>query len=94
MKKILLACGTGICTSTAAKAKVSEILDENGYAGQYKINQCKISEAVSMSENYDFLIATTIEPKELKCPFVPGVCFMTGIGTEESIKQILELMEK
>ncbi len=94
MKSILLACGSGIVTSTAVNGKVSKILDENGFKGQYKITQCKITEATSKSSNYDFLIATTMAPKDLKCPFVPGVCFLTGVNTQPSIDKIFELMKE
>ena len=93
MKNILLACGSGICTSTAARAKIEKILNEKGYAGKYKINQCKIAEAAAMSVNYDFLIATTMPPTELTCPFVSGICFLTGVGVEAVTKQILDLMD-
>lgn len=93
MKNILLACGSGICTSTAVNGKVSKILDEKGYKGQYKITQCKVSEAPALSGNYDFLIATTMAPQNLKCPFVPGVCFLTNVGTDKSIDMILDLMK-
>lgn len=94
MKNILLACGSGIATSTAVNAKISNILDEKGYKGKYKITQCKISEATGKSSNYDFLIATTMAPKDLHCPFVPGVCFLTGVNMQKSIDMIVELMEK
>ncbi|MCR1898703.1 PTS sugar transporter subunit IIB [Irregularibacter muris] len=94
MKNILLACGSGICTSTAVRNKVAQILDEHGYKGKYKITQCKVAETPAMSSNYDFLISTTMVPKELKCPFVPGVCFLTNVNTQPSIDKILELMEK
>ncbi len=94
MKRILLACGSGIATSTAVNGKISKILDENGFAGQYKITQTKIADAASMSENFDFLVATTMAPQNLKCPFVPGVCFLTGVNTKPSIDKILELMKQ
>lgn len=93
MKKILLACGSGICTSTAARVKVEKILIENGYKGQYKVAQCKISEVASKSSDYDFVIATTMEPKGVKCPFISGICFLTGIGVDNITKTILELMK-
>ena len=92
MKNILLACGSGICTSTAARAKIEKALDEKGYKGKYKITQCKVAEAPAMSVNYDFLIATTLAPTEIKCPFVSGISFLTGVGTEAAINQILDLM--
>lgn len=94
MKNILLACGSGIVTSTAVRTKIEKILDDNGYKGKYKITQCKVSEAPAKSSSYDFLIATTMAPQNLQCPYVPGVSFLTGINTQPSIDMILELMEK
>lgn len=94
MKNILLACGSGIVTSTAVRGKVEKILDEKGYKGKYKITQCKVGEAPAMSKNYDFLISTTMAPQNLHCPYVPGVCFLTNVNTQPSIDMILELMEK
>lgn len=94
MKNILLACGSGIATSTAVHGKLSKILDEKGYKGKYKITQCKISEAPNKSSQYDFLIATTMAPKGLKCPYIKGVSFLTGINNQKTIDEILDLMEK
>lgn len=94
MKNILLACGSGIVTSTAVRGKIEKILDEKGYKGKYKITQCKVAEAPSKSSNFDFLIATTMAPQNLECPYVPGVSFLTGVNTQPSIDLILELMEK
>ena len=93
MKNILLACGSGIATSTVVHSKIASILDEKGYKGKYKITQCKVSEAPAKSANFDFLIATTMPPKGLECEFVSGVCFLTGVNTQASIDRIVELME-
>ena len=62
-KRIMFACGSGICTSTAVRKKVEAMLDENGYKGQYEITQYKISECPAQSVNYDFLVATTRRPQ-------------------------------
>lgn len=94
MKNILLACGSGIATSTVVHKKIADILDQNGFQGQYKITQCKVSEAPAKSANYDFLIATTMAPKNLECDFVSGVCFLTGVNTQPAIDKIFELMRK
>jgi len=93
MKRILLACGSGICTSTAARVKVEKLLNDNGFKGQYKIEQCKIAEVASKSANFDFVIATTMQPNGVKCPFLSGICFLTGIGVDKITKEILELMK-
>jgi PTS system galactitol-specific IIB component len=92
MKRILLACGSGVCTS--ARVKVEKILDANGYKGQYKMEQCKIAEVPAKSTNFDFVISTTMQPDGVKCPFVSGLCFLTGVGIEKTTKEILDLMKK
>ncbi|SFL41043.1 PTS sugar transporter subunit IIB [Halanaerobium salsuginis] len=93
MKRILMACGAGVCTSTAARTKVEELLNSNGYSGQYKVEQCKIAEVPSKSADFDFVIATTMKPSGVKCPFVSGVSFLTGVGVDKTQKEILDLME-
>lgn len=94
MKKILVACGAGIATSTAVISKIKSLLDANGYENQYSIKQCKISETPGLSENADFLISTTAKPSNLSCDFVSGIPFLTGMGKETTEKEILALMEK
>lgn len=94
MKNILMACGSGVCTSTILRTKISKALDEAGFKNQYKITQCKIAEVASMSSNYDFCVATTMAPKEIKCPFVMGVCFLTGVGVQTAIDDIIKLMNE
>lgn len=80
MKKIVLACGAGAATSTLVAQKVATLLDANGYADKYEIVQCAISEAKDYcDEGADLLIATTVAPEGLTCPYVSGVPFMTGM---------------
>lgn len=94
MKKILLACASGIATSTAVMHKVSTILDDKGYQGQYQITQCKIHEAFAMASEYDFCISTTKISGDVKCPVILGVAFLTGIGMDKVVAQVIEHMEK
>ena len=42
MKKIVVACGSGVATSTAVNSKIKDLLDSNGLAGTYHIVQCDI----------------------------------------------------
>ena len=85
MKKIVLACGAGAATST--------LLDANGYADKYEIVQCAISEAKDYcDEGADLLIATTVAPEGLTCPYVSGVPFMTGMNRVAAEKAVLDVM--
>lgn len=94
MKKILLACASGIATSTAVNHKLSCILDENGYKGKYKVTQCRVQDVGELSEEYDFCVATTNVEGEAKCPVILGVALLTGRGQETVIEQVLQLMEQ
>ncbi len=94
MKHILFACGSGVATSTAVLNKVAQLLDNNGYSGQYKLSQCAIAEAVSKSSDVDLLIATTAKPDGLECEYLPAISFLTGVGQEELEQKILNFMEK
>lgn len=94
MKKIILACGSGIATSTLVKSKISRILDEAGYKGKYSITTSSVADAVKKSGNYDFCVTTTVEPSGLQCPYVSGVSFLTNRDTQASIDRIIELMNE
>lgn len=94
MKKIVLACGAGVATSTLVAQKVSKLLNDNGFEGQYEIVQCAISEAKETCDvdGADLLVATTVKPEGLECPYVSGVPFMTGVGLVEAQKAVLTVV--
>ncbi len=94
MKHILMACGTGICTSSAVRERVSQFLDAHGYAGLYDVTQCKMADVPSLSHTHDFLIAVTLIPGTLDIPFVNGTAFLTGADTTNSERMLLALMNE
>ena len=79
-KRILIACGSGIVTSTIARKKIEELLDAHGYKGSYEIAQVPLSTAPEKSKSCDFMVAPAIHPSELSCPFVDGTPYLTGTG--------------
>lgn len=92
MKHILMACGTGVCTSSAVRERVCAILDSCGYADRYDITQCKMADVPALSATHDFVISTCMMPGTLNCPFVNGVPFLTGTDATESTARLLDLM--
>ncbi len=94
MVQIVLACGSGIATSTAVAAKIRDLLDDNGYRGQFTITQCSIAEAVPKSASADLVIATTVKPEGIECAFISGIPFLTGIGRPAAEKAVLDFMAK
>lgn len=93
-KQIIVACGSGVATSTAVVAKVKDLLDSNGFAGDYTIDQCAIADAVGKSKSADLVIATTVKPDGIACDFISGIPFLTGIGKANTEQQILDFMKK
>ena len=83
MKKIVVACGSGVATSTAVGHKIADLLDANGLSGQYHIVQCSIAV---------LLVATTIAPAGITCEYVSGVPFLTGMGKADAEKKIVEIV--
>lgn len=94
MKRILLVCGSGICTSTVVNQKVTKALDERGLKGKYQITQGKASEVAGQSGNYDLCISTTILGGECHCPLVIGTQFLLGRGTEKIVDEIVSVLMK
>lgn len=89
-KKILIACGTGICTSTMASKKFIAALEKRGKANQVKVSQCKVAELASKAADYDLVIATTQVSGNIKTPVVQGVAFLTGVGVDKVVDEIVE----
>lgn len=93
MKKILVACGSGIATSTMVNNKIKNALDSNGFKGKYDLNQIKITEAARLSKTHDLLISTTQAPANLECEYISGVPFLTGVGLDKTIEKLLDFMK-
>lgn len=88
MKKILIACGNGIATSTVVATKVKNYLAENGV--QAETTQTKLMEVQGKACSYDLLITTgQFDGGKIGIPVVKGMSILTGIGMEDTMKEIL-----
>jgi PTS system galactitol-specific IIB component len=94
MKRIIIACGSGVATSTVANQKVTSYLNEHGYSGKYQITQCQVSELAEKAKNADFAIATTVVGGGIDCPVLAGLPLLTGIGVDKLYADIEEQMKK
>lgn len=90
MKKILLCCGSGIATSTAAASRLKNKLEERGFAGQFTTTQCKVNEIASKIDDYDLVISTAVISQPLSKPLVMGIPFLTGINLDKTIDEIVQ----
>ncbi|HEX9012204.1 MAG TPA: PTS sugar transporter subunit IIB [Anaerolineaceae bacterium] len=106
--RILVVCGTGIATSTAAENKLQTWLKKRGY--NIATSQCIAAETNAKSKNFNpHIIVTTTKLKIVKeevdgktmniidgIPGIPafnGVPFLTGVGEEALVDRICEALE-
>jgi PTS system galactitol-specific IIB component len=87
-KQVLVACGTGIATSTIVNKAIEDLCKENNI--ECDIVQIKITEVGSYVDTADLLVTTTIVQNEYPFPVINARAFLTGIGLEEVKKEILE----
>jgi PTS system galactitol-specific IIB component len=106
--RILVVCGTGIATSTAAENKLQQWFDKKGYT--VATSQCIAAETISKSSSFNpHAIVTTTKLKIVKVekdgktqfnidgiPGIPafnGVPLLTGIGEEELINKVVAALD-
>ncbi len=90
--RILVACGTAIATATLVATKIEEKLKKMGISAS--IARCKAFEVGGKVQIFkpDVIVANTpVSEKDAKgIPIVNGFPFITGIGEDEAIEQILK----
>ncbi|KGL37902.1 PTS sugar transporter subunit IIB [Listeria booriae] len=87
-KKVLVACGAGIATSTVVMNRVENLLKDNGIDAD--VRQIKIAEAASLQEGADLIVSTTILPTTYSVPTLIATAYISGIGMEELDEEILK----
>lgn len=94
--KIIIACGSGVATSTLAARAVQEVCDENDF--NVNIETCGIREIDQYTDNADIILTTCRYDKSLPCPVMSVTSFVTGINTEktkmELVKRLQEILNK
>jgi PTS system galactitol-specific IIB component len=90
-KTILVACGTAIATSTVVAKAIEEALEDRGMSAN--IRQCKASEVPSLVDDADLIVTTTPVSVDRDIPIIQTLAFLTGIGREEVIEQIVEKLK-
>jgi len=91
MKKVLVICGTGVATSTVVAVKIQEHCASQGIP--ISVSQGKVMDLVRGIEGYDLIVATTPIPESIKIPVIQGLPFLTGIGVERTLEDIVEALK-
>jgi len=90
-KVVLVACGTAIATSTVVAVAIDEACKAAGL--NVKTRQCKAAEVPMLAKDADLIVTTTPVPKDLGVPVIQGLAFLTGIGRDQVLQQIVEALK-
>jgi PTS system galactitol-specific IIB component len=91
-KRILVACGTAIATSTVVAKGIEEEMAKRGI--KVITRQCKASEIRGLVKDADLVVTTTPVPQDLGVPVIQTLAFLTGIGKEAIIEQIYNYVKE
>ena len=86
-KRILVACGTAIATSTVVARKIEEELAKRDIP--VETTQCKASEVRSKVDGHDLVVTTTMVSDTGDIPVIRTVSFLTGVGIDADIEKII-----
>lgn len=89
-KRILVACGTAIATSTHVADRLGRELAARHIDAA--ITQCRVSEIAAYADDVDVVVSTALAGPSYGVPVVSGVPFLTGIGEEEAIREVLRAL--
>ena len=86
-KTVLVICGTGVATSTVVATIIREHCAANGI--DVDVRQGKVMDLLRGSPDVDLIVATTQVPDSVTVPVVAGLPFLTGIGKEATLDEIV-----
>lgn len=89
-KKVIVACGGAVATSTIAANKIVELCEENGI--DIEICQIRISEIPS-NLPADLIVTTSKVKKDYGVPLVTGMPFISGVNVEKTKEAILAVLK-
>ena len=90
-KKVIVACGGAVATSTIAANKVVELGKKNGI--DIDICQVRISEIESNLSGASLIVTTSKVKRDYGVPLITGMSFISGIGVDKTEKAILDVLK-
>lgn len=88
-KKVIVACGGAVATSTIAANKVVDLCKANGI--NVEICQIRISE-IESNLPADLIVTTSKVKRDYGVPLITGMPFVSGIGVEKTSEEILKVL--
>ena len=90
-KKVIVACGGAVATSTIAANKIVELCKKNGI--DIEICQVRISEIESNLTGASLIVTTSKVKRDYGVPLITGMPFISGVGVEKTEAAILDVLK-
>ncbi|MDX1412760.1 MAG: PTS sugar transporter subunit IIB [Candidatus Promineifilaceae bacterium] len=91
-KTVLVSCGTAIATSTVVAKSIEDACKEAGIKVVTK--QCKVTEIPLFLEGTDLIVTTSQLRSDPGIPVIQGLPFLTGIGKDKVLEEILDILRE
>lgn len=91
-KKVIVACGGAVATSTIAANKVVELCKNNNI--DVEICQVRISEIESNLSGAVLIVPTSKVKRDYGIPVITGMPFISGVGVEKTEAAILKVLRE
>jgi PTS system galactitol-specific IIB component len=92
-KTVIVSCGTAIATSTVVAKAIEDACKAKGIP--VIVKQCKAAEIQAVLNDGADLIVTTSQLRfDPGIPVIKGLAFLTGIGIDQVMAQILDVLKK
>lgn len=91
MKKIIVACGGAVATSTVAADAIRELCKNNSIAAE--VVQMRVIEIENNLNGVDLVVTTMRIKPDFDVPYVNGMAFLTGINKEATEEKILSYLK-
>lgn len=89
MKKVIVACGSGVATSQTVASKVTRLLKER-HLDNIKVEVVDLKSVDTHIKNSAAYIAITKIEKQYPIPVINGIAFLTGINMDAELQKIIE----
>lgn len=89
MKKVIVACGSGVATSQTVASKVTRLLKERNL-DDIKVEVVDLKSVDTHIKNSAAYIAITKIEKQYPIPVINGIAFLTGINMEAELQKIID----
>lgn len=91
MKRIVVACGSGVATSQTVASKLKKELNKKNINADIEAVDMKSLE--THLKNADAYVSIVKPEKDYGVPVYNGVSFLTGMGMDQELDKIIEFIE-